>query len=348
VPGPRPAPPRRGDGCPVRARSVGPARKTVPVTELPDPCHRLLRVQRGVIAAWQADRAGIAPARMRSLVRNGRWQQLHFGVYATFTGAVPRDAVMWAALLRAGPQSVLSHETAAEVSGLLDRRSRLLHVTVPEARRVRPVPGMVIHRSSNLIQARQPGVLPPRTLVEETVLDLAQQAASFDDVVALLARSCQRGLTTPFLLSEGLRLRAKSRWRTAIELALQDVADGVHSVLEFRYLRDVERAHGLPAAKRQATATLQRRLVYRDVRYRRYTLVVELDGQASHPDDQRWRDKHRDNATAVGGLHTLRYSWADVTERACETAAQVATVLARQGWPGPLRRCGPACRATRP
>ncbi len=301
-----------------------------------------------MIASWQADRAGISPVRMRSLVRTGRWQQLHFGVYATFTGELPRGALMWAAVLRTGPRSVLSHETAAEVSGLLDRPSQLLHVTVPESQHSRPIAGMVIHRSSRVLEARDPGLLPPRTLVEETVLDLAQAAASFDDVVALLARSCQRGLTTPFLLSESLQMRAKTRWRAEIGLALRDVADGVHSVLEYRYLRDVERAHGLPTAKRQADGMRQGHAIHRDVRYARYGVVAELDGKASHPDEQRWRDKHRDNAAAADGFVTLRYGWADVTEHPCETAAEIGAVLARRGWPGPLKRCGPACQASRP
>jgi hypothetical protein len=316
--------------------------------QLPDRCQRLLRRQRGVIASWQADRAGLSPRRMETLARSGRWQRVYYGVFASFTGELSREAVLWSAVLRTGRQSILSHESAAEVSGLFDRPSRLLHVTVPESQRLRPIAGIVIHRSSRVLEARHPGLLPPRTLVEETVLDLAQAAASFDDVVALLARSCQRGLTTPFLLTESLQLRAKTRWRAEIELALRDVADGVQSVLEHRYLRDVERAHGLPTAKRQADGMQHGHAIHRDARYRRYGVVVELDGKASHPDEQRWRDKHRDNAAVADGFLALRYGWADVTERPCETAAEIGAVLARRGWLGPLRRCGPACRAPRP
>jgi hypothetical protein len=62
-------------------------------------------------------------------------------------------------------------------------------------------------------QIRDPGLLPPRTMVEETVLDLAQAAADFDDVVALLAKACQRRLTFPVLLRQSLDARSKSRWR---------------------------------------------------------------------------------------------------------------------------------------
>jgi very-short-patch-repair endonuclease len=77
--------------------------------------------------------------------------------------------------------------------------------------------------------------------------------------------------------------------------------------------------------------------------YRGYGLCVELDGQESHPADRRWQDIRRDNAAAAEGLTTLRYSWADVTQRPCEVAAQLAAVLANGGWPGRACRCGPSC-----
>ena len=318
------------------------------VMELPDRCQRLLRLQHGMIATWQADYAGLSVATMKNLARTGRWQRLHHGVYAAFTGQPPRDAVLWAAVLRAGPRSLLSHETAAETYGLINRPSKLVHVTIPQAQRLDPVRGLVIHRSvRDLAQIRDPGLLPPRTMVEETVLDLVQAAADFDDVVALLARACQRRLTFPVLLRQSLASRPKCRWRAEIREALGDVASGVHSPLEHRYLRNVERAHGLPAADRQACAVQNGSVIQRDVRYRRYRVVVELDGAAYHPAEKRLEDNRRDNAAVAQGLVTLRYSWSDVTKRPCQTAAEVAAALRSRGWTGQLRRCGSDCQLPR-
>jgi len=42
-------------------------------------------------------------------------------------------------------------------------------------------------------------------------------------------------------------------------------------------------------------------------------VCVELDGQAAHPAEGRWRDTHRDNANLLQGTQTLRYGWPDVT-----------------------------------
>jgi len=315
-------------------------------SQLPGPCLRLLSRQGGVISSQQAQAAGVSAWQVGNLLKHGRWQRVQFGVYAAFTGEPPRRALLWAAVLRAGPRAILSHQTAAELDGLVDVRGKPIHVTVPHPHHRKPIAGITVHRTSrSSIGIKGQRGLPPRTMTEETVLDLAEGAATFDDVVSLLARACQRSLTTPFLLDDALGQRARMRWRAEIKLALLDVADGVQSPLEFRYRRDVETAHGLPRPDRQAPATQNGSRIFRDAHYRAYRVAIELDGRASHPDDQRWKDKRRDNAAAVDGIVTLRYGWTEVTEHPCETAREIATVLAARGWRGRLRRCGPDCRA---
>jgi very-short-patch-repair endonuclease len=140
-----------------------------------------------------------------------------------------------------------------------------------------------------------------------------------------------------------MQSRSRIRWRAQLELALSDIADGVMSPLEHRYVDDVERAHGLPAAKRQVLIIRDSRPQYLDNLYEELGIGVELDGQAYHPTEQRWQDIGRDNALAVDGIQVLRYGWADVIGRACAVAAQIAELAGKRGWTGALRRCGPTC-----
>jgi very-short-patch-repair endonuclease len=140
-------------------------------------------------------------------------------------------------------------------------------------------------------------------------------------------------------------MRKKVRWRGELSEAFADVDAGAHSVLEYRYMRYVERAHGLPRARRQVPASMREGTIHRDVLYREYGVAVELDGRAHHPGDLRWQDLRRDNAAAADGIITLRYGWADVARRPCEVAVQVSAVLRRRGWPGRPRPCGPSCPA---
>jgi very-short-patch-repair endonuclease len=314
--------------------------------ELPPVCRDLLDLQGGVISRRQAISGGMDPDVVARLVRAGRWQRLRRGSYAVFTGPPPREAQLWAALHSAGPGAVLSHQTAAELFRLTDQPSSLIHVTVPAARHIDCGTGVIVHRSTRLDEARHPSLLPPRTRIEETVLDLVQQAAAFDTAFDWTCRACQRRLTTAGRLSAAMDRRKKARWRAELAAALVDIGDGVHSLLEYRYVRDVERAHGLPRARRQAQVTRQNGRGYLDNLYEEYRLCVELDGRAAHPDDRRWRDIHRDNAAAAEGRMTLRYGWADVTQRACATGWQVGTVLQQRGWPGPILPC-PHCTSAK-
>jgi hypothetical protein len=311
--------------------------------ELPDDCLFILYRQRGVLSRPQALSAGVGPRTVRSRLLAGHWQRLYRGVYATFTGELAREAELWAALRRVGPQAVLSHYTAAELAGLTTRRSSAIHVTVPRQQHLRPIRGLVVHRSSRVAKAVHFGSLPPRTQVEETALDLTQCSRTLDDALAWLARACGAQLTTAALLRAAMDSRARMRWRAELAIALDDIGDGAHSILELRYIRRIERPHRLPRAERQARAVSGGRTRYRDALYADYGVVVETDGQVAHPLEQRWQDHHRDNAAAADGLVTLRYSWTDVTQRPCLVAAEVATALRRRGWPGAPRRCGPQC-----
>lgn len=276
---------------------------------------------------------------------------MHRGVYATFTGDLSRAAKLWAAVLWAGPGAALSHETAAEIHGLIDRPIGPIHVSVPAERhpgRRRKIRGVIVHRSRCLVLQWQPPWRLPRTTVDDTVLDLVAKARTFDDAYAWISRAIGRRLTSPQSLSRALVRRSRIRWRAWIAGASQDAADGVHSPLERNYVYGVERAHGLPTARRQAKRRHGSGTRYLDNLYEEYHLCVELDGLASHPAEGRWRDTHRDNANRVQGTETLRYGWPDTTENRCRTAAEIASVLRRQGWKGTLRPCGPSCRAAGP
>jgi very-short-patch-repair endonuclease len=305
---------------------------------------KLIEIQRGVITRKQALSWGLTPDAIDWLVHSKRWLLLRRGVYSTLTGELPREATLWAAVLRAGSQAVLSHQTAAELFKITDRQSSLVHVTIPAGRHIAALEGVVLHRSTRLAEVRHPTLLPPRTRIEETVLDLVNQATSFDAAFAVACAACQRRRTTPGRLTEAMTRCKKMRWRAELGVALAEIGSGVHSLLEYKYVRDVERPHGLPRATRQARVVRDGGSAFLDNLYDDYGLCVELDGREAHPDDRRWLDIRRSNAVAEEGITTVRYSWSDIDRRPCQTAAQVGAALRRRGWTGSIRRCGPACR----
>ena len=179
------------------------------------------------------------------------------------------------------------------------------------------------------------------------MLDLVTVACTPDEAFGWVFRATGQQLTTAGRLRAAAAARPTLRWRIPLAQCLNDMANGVRSNLEQRYVRTVERPHGLPAASRQVRLVRDGRTRYLDNLYRVQLVCVELDGRAAHPPGERWRDYRRDNAGATDGIITLRYGWSDVTGQPCQVAAQVAAVLTRRGWPGRPRRCGRAC-AVRP
>jgi hypothetical protein len=300
-----------------------------------------------VIERQQALQLGLRLDVIDGLLRTGRWRRMRQGVYATFSGEPSRDARLWAVVLRAGPGAVLSHWTAAALFGLTADPGEPVHVIVPRDRQPRRIPGVVVHRLDRAAVARHPVLLPPRTWIEETVLDLVTSAKTPDEAFGWVFRATGQRLTTAERLRATLAGRPKVRWRIQLSQCLNDMADGVRSNLEARYVRAVERPHGLPRAVRQARIVRDGQVRYLDNLYPEYLVCTELDGRAAHPPGERWRDYRRDNAGATDGIITLRYGWSDVTGRPCQVAAQVAAVLTQRGWPGSPRPCGTSCALRR-
>lgn len=315
-------------------------------SDIPGKISILAQHQAGAISRQQLVDAGLNPQLIIRRVERGRWQQLHRGVYATFSGPPGRETWLWAAVLRAGDGAVLSHQTAAELHKLIDYQAGAIHVTVPSTRRI-TIPGLVIRRSGRIYDARQPNRDPPRTSVEETVLDLARLARTLDEACGWITKACGRRLTTEEKLRAALAMRKKMRWRTELVDMLAAAGDGIHSVLEYRYLRDVERAHGLPRSRHQVRVVIDGKVVYRDVYYEAYQLAVELDGRQAHPDEERWRDSRRDNQARARGVETARYGWRDVYAQPCETALLQAQILRQRGWRGTPKPCSPGCAVGR-
>lgn len=137
-----------------------------------------------------------------------------------------------------------------------------------------------------------------------------------------------------------LASRSRHRRRGLLDDVLADVGSGAQSVMEVLFLRDVERAHGLPEGHRQAPSVAGR-LRLHDVAYEEAKVLVELDGRLGHEGSARVADGIRDRRSARTGWLTVRAFWVDVAVTPCELAVDLGGVLASRGWtdaPHPCRR----------
>ncbi|HET8593941.1 MAG TPA: type IV toxin-antitoxin system AbiEi family antitoxin domain-containing protein [Intrasporangium sp.] len=312
-----------------------------------EPVDRLLRAriagQSGLVTRAQALRGGYSPAAIRWQVTSGRWVQVHRGVYLTSPGRDDWEVRAVAALLAIGRPSALCGPSAGAAWGLTSAPAGDVHVLVPFGRRGVDRPGMTVVRSRRFTERVHPQAWPHRTTAEHTVYDLSV-GQDLDRVVALMAKACQLRIATEATLAAALETRPTQTHHGVVAEVLGLVGDGAESAAEVRYIRDVERSHGLPSGRSQHPAPGQR---FRDRTYEKYRLIVEIDGRLGHsPWAGRQKDSRRDRKAATTGRLTVRGTWLDVAAAPCEFADDLGVILRDRGWPGTPVRCGPACSLT--
>jgi hypothetical protein len=313
---------------------------------------RLAAGQAGAVSRAQLIDAGLTPGQIGGLLDSGRWTSLQPGVYAVFTGPVPPITRVWAALLASGPGAALAGETALWLWGVVDKPARL-QIAVPWERRVVAGDGVEVRRRRRLDDQVHPAAEPRRLRLEDALLDEVAAARSPAEVIELVLRATARRRTTAHRLRRAALGRKRLRFRGLLLQMLGETAEGVQSALEHLCRRDVERRHGLPKAERNRPEPQHdprgRRVRhrYRDIRYRRWRVLVELDGLAAHPEWLRHLDRRRDNSGTVRWDRVLRYGWHEVVVDPCGTAYEIAVVLWQQGWRAVPRPCGPSCPLAR-
>ena len=310
---------------------------------LPPPLVALASRQSGVLSGAQLARAGATTAWTSRQVAAGHWRRLHRGVLVIHSGPVAWQTRAWAALLYAGDGAALSHETAAHIHEMTSRAPGVITVSIPEARRVMPTPGVLVVRRSPVPPAW--GRL--RTVDRaDTAVDLVARSTTVDAAIGWIC-SAVRARTRPEEIRRAAGARLHLRHRGLLDELLADVASGIESPLERRYRRDVEAAHGLPTSHLQVRQVVDGLGLRADCVYESLGVRAELDGRLAHPAHRVDADVWRDNAVAAErGELTLRYRWHHVAATPCDTARQVGLALARRGWQGSLRPCSPTCPAT--
>lgn len=305
------------------------------------------------IITWPVARQTYTRDRVRWLVDSGRWQRVGHGIFVTHNGPLDwgtRAAIAVLAVTRPASRAVagrgatggLGEWAAAYVDGLTDRPPATLTVVVPHRRVVAAPNDARLVRSR--VQRIDQDVWPPRTSVESTILSLAA-SQSIDTSLALIGRGLQLRLTTMAALAAELAQWGRHPHRGMLAALLGSDADGAESALELRWVRDVERAHGIPPARRQVRQVLAgigRRF---DLDYADGAIRIELDGFLYHDRSRALSDRQKGNASALAGRVQLRYGWVEVTDDPCAVAAELVHAARTRGVTWASRSCRrPSCR----
>ncbi|MFQ6172049.1 hypothetical protein ACK8HX_10610 [Oryzobacter sp. R7] len=328
-------------------------------TEAPDwaALRRVADRQESLVTRSQCRAAHLSDELVEWRLASRRWVRLHPGVYLTAPGREGWLVDATAAFLRVratgglddGPvvaDAALVGGTAAHLWGLTPRAPAVVEVGVPQRRRVSPPAGVSVRRMRRFLPCLDEVSYPWRTTVAATVLD-AGAGKDGEAQLALAATAVRQGLVSVARLRGELDARRGHPHGVLLREVSGDLAAGAHSPAEVRYVRDVERAHGLPTGSRQDPGGSGGSRVH-DTVYEGFGVVVEVDGRLGHePWGRRVRDGRRDRLAAGGGLFTTRVFWPDVAVTACRTATEMASVLRARGWTGEPHRCRrPDCVVT--
>ncbi|MCZ4559093.1 hypothetical protein ABIC28_003905 [Rhodococcus sp. PvR044] len=342
----------------------------MPATFSPAALQALVDRQYGLVTAAQLHALGFPPSRTRQRLETGSWQRVLHGVYAITSGALTREAILEAALLYGGTTALLSHRTAAELWGMVPvSEAGPVHVTVPYGvsaigqpatavghavhnDRVVPArgsvlhPGVVVHRSRAQRHIGAGDLLPPRTTRADTALDHAIAQPSAREAYVSLIGTVTNARVRLDDVRRRMNERTPRRYRKALEAAVRLLAEGVQSMLEYRFAVDVEQAHGLPVARRQEPVVVDGRTLWEDCDYSEHgvPLIVRLDGRRSHSAREvAFRDRRRDNAAELADRPRLVFGYEEVVVTPCLVAGEVEQVLRREGWHRRDENPCPAC-----
>jgi very-short-patch-repair endonuclease len=301
----------------------------MPVTARIEGLDELLDRQFSVVSRGQLLSLGMKDNAMQYRVRaGGPWQALLPGVYLGLTGAPNLLQKEMAALLYAGPGSLITGPVALMHHGLPGRRVlEIVDVLVPMGRR-RLSAGFVRLQRTARMPDRMVSIGPVRLVeVARAVADSVRLLADLRDARAVVADAVQRDRCTVGDLAAELRggpIRGSAMFRSVLE----EVAEGIRSTAEGD-LRDLIRAARLSMPLFNASLYAGDAFLARpDAWWPEAGVAVEVDSYEWHlspADADRTRKRH--DLMGAAGIIALHFSPRQIRRERAEVVRLIKEAL---------------------
>ena len=258
--------------------------------------------QHGVVAGRQLRELGWSESKIVREIEVGRLHPLHRGAFALGHRSVTAHGEAMAALLSAGPDSLLSHLSAGWLWGISGWPPPVPEVVVRTT--VRHAREDIRIHSSRMLDPADVGVHEgiPTTAVPRTLLDLA--GAARGNVRWALPRTKRLGLLDLIAIDAMLKrsqgLRGVARLRVAMERYRSKAF--TRSDLERDFLALVKRAHLPPPSMNLFIAGYEIDAYWSELRF-----AVELDTYDYHGDEISFEeDRLRQEDLKLAGIEMVR------------------------------------------
>jgi hypothetical protein len=315
-----------------------------PSAPQPATLARLVAEQYCVVSRSQAIVCGLTADMMQRRIRpSGAWQRLLPGVYLTVTGTPTNDQRDMAALLYAGPGSVITGVAALRRHGIRAPASHAVDVLVP-ARRRRQSKGFVVVQ----LTTRVPGKVTADGRIEfaspeRAVADAARSLRSLSEVRALAAGAVQQGRCTLSQLTDELD-GGPIRGSGPLRAVLAEVRHGIRSSPEAD-LRHLMARAGLPVPLFNPRLYHDQVLIaIPDAWWDDCGVAAEVDSREWHLSPQDWEQTMRRHARmSAAGILVLHFSPRQIKEEPAMVIKIIKSALStRRGQALPGIRAVPA------
>lgn len=293
--------------------------------------HDVASRQSGIVSVHQALRSGLTRQEVEADVRARRWQRAGHQCLVVHTGPLVREAVEWLAVLDSGPRACLDGASSLVRAGLKNFEVERVRVSVPR--------GVPVTRNE-LWDVRQTRRLRmddlaedsiPRTRSEVAAVRAALWARTDREAGLVVSMAVQQRVTTPQLMAaEMVRVR-RDRRRLLLNELIIEVGGGAESLGEIDVAREC-RERGLPEPSRQVKRQGRGSRWFVDVEWKRFGVIVEVDGIHHSWADQVVGDALRQNELAISGAVVLRLPLSGLRWAPDEFFGQIEAALVARGW----------------
>jgi hypothetical protein len=290
-----------------------------------------LRAQDNVISRQQAFACGLSrPALAHRIRPDGPWRRLLCGIYLAQTGAPSVPQQEMAALLHAGPGSLLTGPAALRGLGLSAAAPGRFDVLVPAARRPRSTAFVTIRRTTRMPRRFIREGERAYALVPRALADAARFLDDLAEVRALIAGAVQRGdCPLGALVRE---LQDGPMWHSArLRQVLGEAVAGIQSVAEGDFLDLIKRARlPVPMFNARLYAADGTFIARADAWWPKAGVAAEVDSKEWHLKPADWaQTMHRHARMTSYGILVLHFTPGQIrTDPATVVAALTDTLRA--------------------